>query len=190
MACRVKPRLPTSREGTDGVCATTRKDSAQSSINSLSRTERFKLFADRYMIAHLGRLFTRKPNREEPGTISALESRTSIFTYDESVVFSISCIWGLRRDAPSWACPHRERGREKHGDYRQKCCAQCSERYKTGCAQCALRVHTIATAAESHFESRSSSPSAACSTGGIAIRRGAVSNTNCSELSNRFRLFF
>jgi hypothetical protein len=50
--------------------------------------------------------------------------------YDESVVFSISRVGGLRWQPSSWACPHGEECSEKYGDYRQERRTQCGERHK------------------------------------------------------------
>ena len=50
--------------------------------------------------------------------INAFVVSATIFKYNESVVFSISRIGGLRWQRLSWACPHREERGEKYGDYR------------------------------------------------------------------------
>ena len=50
--------------------------------------------------------------------------------YDESVVFSISRVGGLRWQRSGRACPHGEECSEKYGDYRQERRTQCGERHK------------------------------------------------------------
>jgi hypothetical protein len=63
--------------------------------------------------------------------------------YNESVVFTISRVGGLRWQPSGWACSHGEECSDKHGDYRQERRTQCDERHKQSCAHCGLYVYAI-----------------------------------------------
>ncbi len=143
MVSHVSPKLPTSRNGMAGGCATTRKDSARSSTKNLSLAEHFGFFVPRRrsircrIDSHL-HLKSQTDLAIRAFTVSATK-----FTYYESPIFSISRVGSLRWYSPGRSCVDSQTRGEKYRNYRQERRAHRGEGHKESCSHCRLQPYTV-----------------------------------------------
>jgi hypothetical protein len=128
-----------------GVCANTRKESAQFSIQIPLLTERFGVLA--HDSTRQGPGFDVVDRCRSTGqttvTIDAFGLSATKYKYNENVVFSHTRAGYLCQQRSSGTRPHGEACGERHGDYSKKRGAQCRERHKESCAHGSVHVDPV-----------------------------------------------